>query len=101
MKSVWKILIAVTLLLVTASTQCSTMDGPETAARNSFSEWAVNIRVPYRHEAFQTLQNDGTVATVRITVELKVKGEWIEKQTEIQCGKDANDWQCDRSVQFQ
>ena len=99
MKRTWRI-IAVSLLFVTFSTRCSTMDGPEAAAKNSFSEWAVNIRTPYRNEDFQTINNEGTVSTVRITVELKVKGEWTEKQIEIQCEKVDDNWQCDRSMQF-
>lgn len=99
MKHTWRI-SAVALLLVTFSTRCSTMDGPEAAAKNNFSEWAVNIRIPYRDENFQTIHNDGTLATVRITVELKIQGEWKEKQTEIQCEKVDNDWQCGRSMQF-
>jgi hypothetical protein len=76
------------------------MDGPEAAAKINFSEWAVNIRVPYRNETFQTIKDDGTLSTVHITVELKIKGEWIEKQTEIQCEKVDNDWQCGRAMQF-
>ena len=99
MKRTWRI-VAVTLLLVTASVRCSPMDGPEAAAKISFSEWAVNIRVPYRHENFQTINNDDTSATVRITVELKIKGEWTEKQIEIQCEKIDDNWQCERSMQF-
>jgi hypothetical protein len=99
MKQTWRI-IAVSLLLVTFSTRCSTMDGPEAAAKNRFSEWAVNIRTPYRHENFQTINNDGTLATVLITVDLKIKGEWKEKQVEIQCEKVDNNWQCDPSMQF-
>ncbi|HET7142965.1 MAG TPA: hypothetical protein VFI68_02995 [Anaerolineales bacterium] len=76
------------------------MDGPEAAAKNNFSEWAVNIRTPYRNENFQTINNDGTLATVLITVDLNIKGEWKGKQTEIQCEKVDNDWQCDRAMQF-
>lgn len=99
MKQTWRI-VAVTLLLMTCSTRCSTMDGPEAAARINFLEWAGNIRTPYRNENFQTSNNDGTLSTVRITVELKIEGEWKEKQTEIQCEKADNSWQCDRSFQF-
>ena len=99
MKQTWRI-VAVSLLLVTFSTRCSTMDGPEAAAKTSFSEWAVNIRTPYRNENFQTINNDGTLSTVHMTVELKIKGEWKEKQIEIQCEKADNNWQCDRSFQF-
>lgn len=99
MKQTWRI-VAVTLLLMICSTRCSTMDGPEAAARINFLEWAGNIRTPYRHENFQTMDNDGTVSTVRITVELKIKGEWTVKQTEIKCEKADNNWQCDRAMQF-
>jgi hypothetical protein len=99
MKQARKI-IAVASLLLIFSTQCSKMDGPEAAAKISFSEWAVNIRAPYRNESFQTIHNDGTLSTVRIDVEIKLKGTWTEKQTEIQCEKVDNDWQCDRSIQF-
>ena len=97
MNRTWAI-IAVTLLLVMLSTQCSKMDAPEAAANISFSEWAVNIRVPYRHEDFQTIQNDGSSATVHITVELKLKGEWLEKQTDVHCQKADDVWHCDRSI---
>jgi hypothetical protein len=76
------------------------MDGSEAAAKINFLEWAGNIRTPYRHENFQTIQNDGTLSTVRITVDLRVKGEWKEKQIEIQCKKVDKDWQCDHSMQF-
>ena len=99
MKRTWRI-VAVTLLLVTSSAQCSPMDGPEAAAKINFLEWAGNIRTPYRNENFQTVNNDGTLSTVRITVELKIKGEWTEKQIEIQCEKVDEDWQCERSMQF-
>ena len=77
------------------------MDGPEAIAKNNFSEWAVNIRAPYRNENFQTIKNDGTLATVLITVDLKIQGKWKKKQTEIQCEKVDDDWQCDRSIQFE
>jgi len=99
MKQTWRI-VAVTLLLMICSTRCSTMDGPEAAARINFLEWAGNIRTPYRNENFQTIRNNGTLATVRITVALKIKGEWKEKQIEIQCKKADDNWQCDRSFQF-
>jgi hypothetical protein len=99
MKQTWRI-IAVSLFLVAFSTQCSTMDGPEAAAKNKFSEWAVNIRAAYRNENFQTISNDGTLATVLITADLEIKGEWKEKQTEIRCEKMDNEWQCDRLMQF-
>lgn len=91
---------AITLLLVTSSVQCSKMDGPEAAAKISFSEWAVNIRMPYKNESFQTISNDGAFSTVRITVDLKMNGKWTEKQIEVQCEKIEEDWQCDRSIQF-
>lgn len=99
MKRIWR-MVAVTALLVTIGARCSPMDGPEAAAKNNFSEWAVNIRVPYRNENFQTINNDGTFSTVRITVELKIKGEWTEKQLEIQCERADDDWQCERAMQF-
>lgn len=100
MKQIWK-LVAITLLLITSSIRCSRMDGPEAAAKVSFSEWAVNIRIPYRNESFQTISNDGTVSTVRITVDLKMNGKWIEKQIDVQCEKTTEeDWLCDRSIQF-
>lgn len=99
MKQTWRV-VAITLLLVTLATRCSSMDGPEAAAKTNFSEWAVKIRVPYRNENFQTTSNDGTVATVHVTVEVKRDGEWIEKQLDVQCEKADNDWQCGRSFQF-
>ena len=99
MKRTWRV-VAIALLLVTSSVRCTPMDGPEAAARINFLEWAGNIRTPYRNENFQTINNDGTLSTVRITVELKIKGEWIEKQIDIQCKKVDEDWQCERSMQF-
>ena len=99
MKQTWR-MVAIALLLLTSSARCSTMDGPEAAAKVNFSEWAVNIRVPYRNANFDTINDDSTFATVRITVELKINSEWIEKQTEIQCKKVDDTWQCDRSMQF-
>ena len=99
MKPNWRIL-AVILLFVIFSASCSSLDGPEAAARINFLEWAGNIRTPYRHEDFQTINNDGVLATVRVTVDLMIKGEWEEKQIEIQCEKVDDDWQCERSMQF-
>ena len=99
MKRTWRV-VAIALLLVTVSVRCTPMDGPEAAARINFLEWAGNIRTPYRNETFQTLNNHDTSSTVRITVELKIKGEWIEKQLDIQCKKVDEDWQCERSMQF-
>ena len=99
MKQPWRI-AAITLLLVVLSTQCSKMDGPEAAAKSSFSEWAVNIRMPYRHESFETMNNDGTSATVRIKVESKANGKWKQKQTDVNCEKVDDDWQCDRAMKF-
>jgi hypothetical protein len=93
-------ILAVILLVVIFSASCASLDGPEAAARINFLDWAGNIRTPYRHENFETLNNDGALATVRITVDLIIKGEWEEKQIEIQCEKVDNDWQCDRSMQF-
>lgn len=99
MKQTLKIII-VSLLLLSFITQCSEMDGPEATAKNNFSEWAVNIRIPYRNESFQTIKNNGTDATVLVTVDLKIKGEWIEKHIQIDCEKLDKDWQCDRSMQY-
>lgn len=99
MKTIWGIFAAV-LFFVTFSSSCTRMDAPEAAARINFMEWAWNIRTPYRNEKFETINNDGTLSTVRITVDLKIKGEWIEKQVEIQCDKVENNWQCDRFVQL-
>lgn len=98
-KQTWR-LIAVSLFLLTSSTRCSTMDGPEAAAKNNFSEWAVNIRIPYRSESFQTIKTDSDFATVLITVDLKINGQWTEKTTEIHCEKVDEDWQCDRAMHF-
>ena len=61
MKQTWR-MVVVSLLVVILIAQCSPMDGPEVAARNSFGEWAVNIRAPYQHEKFETLENDGVSA---------------------------------------
>lgn len=99
MKPTWRIL-AMTLIVIAFSSGCTKMDGPEAAARINFLEWAGNIRTPYRHESFQTINNDGAFSTVHITVELKLKGEWKEKQTEIQCEKVDKNWQCNHSMQF-
>ena len=99
MKSNWRIL-AVILLFATFSASCSSLDGAEAAARINFLEWAGSIRTPYRHETFQTINNHGVLAAVRITVDLMIKGEWEEKQIEIQCEKVDDDWQCDRLMQF-
>lgn len=92
--------LAVSLLLVTLCTACSTMDGPEAAAKTSFLEWAGNIRTPYRNEGFETISTEGTLVTVLITVDLKIQGEWKEKQLEIHCEQVDTDWQCERSMQF-
>ena len=100
MKQTWRMFV-VSLFVVILSAQCSPLDAPEAAARNSFAEWAVNIRAPYKHENFQTINNDGMSATVLITVDLKIKGEWTEKQTEIQCEKAGDEWQCEPGIQFQ
>ncbi|MBL8103664.1 MAG: hypothetical protein JNM02_14115 [Anaerolineales bacterium] len=99
MKRTWR-MAAAALLLVISAVRCSTMDGPEAAAKVSFSEWAVNIRIPYRNENFETIDNDGRAATVRITVEVKMEGKWMEKQVEIQCEKVDDVWQCDRWMQL-
>ena len=99
MKRVWIVLL-LSLLLTTFSSQCSTMDAPEATAKNNFSEWAVHIRIPYKNEQFQTIANDDTFATVLITVDLKVNGEWTEKQIEVHCEKVDADWECDRSMQL-
>lgn len=99
MKRTWRI-AAIALLLVTVSVRCTPLDGPEAAARINFLEWAGNIRTPYRNENFETIHNDGSLSTVRITVELMIKEEWAEKQLELQCKKVDDDWQCERSMQF-
>ncbi|MBE0669128.1 MAG: hypothetical protein IH588_00945 [Anaerolineales bacterium] len=99
MKRTWR-MVAAALLLALSVVRCSTMDGPEAAAKISFSEWAVKIRIPYRNENFETLDNDGRAATVRIKVEVWAEGEWKEKQAQIQCEKVDDDWQCDRGIQL-
>ncbi len=99
MKRTWRI-AAVALLLVIATVRCTPLDGPEAAARINFLEWAGNIRTPYRKESFETMNNDGSLSTVRVTVELMIRDEWTEKQLELQCKKVDDDWQCERSMQF-
>lgn len=76
------------------------MDAPEAATKINFSEWAVNIRMPYKNESFHTMSNDGSLATVKITVELKINGKWTEKQIEVHCENIDNTWQCDRAMKF-
>jgi hypothetical protein len=92
--------LAASLLLASLCTACSTMDGPEAAAKTNFLEWAGNIRTPYRNETFETISSDAALATVRITVDLMIQGEWMEKQLEIHCEQVDADWQCERSMQF-
>ena len=99
MKASWR-MVVVALLLVTSSTRCTTMDAPEAAAKVSFSEWAVNIRMPYRNETFDTIGTTGNLATVRVMVELKIDGKWTEKQTEVHCEKVNDAWECDRAMKF-
>lgn len=76
------------------------MDGPEAAAKTSFSEWGVNIRIPFRNETFETIAEDENSATVRLTVELKIEGTWTTKQADIPCTFKEDQWQCDRAIKL-
>lgn len=97
MRPRWNTWIRV-LLFAIVMTGCTQMDGPEAAAKTAFIEWAQSIRTPYRNESFQTLTNDNTLATVRITVELLTKAQWTVKQVDIPCRQVESSWQCDPGV---
>ena len=59
-------LLALLLLL-----SCAPGGGPEAAAKTAFEQWAQQNGVPYKDARFQTLNNNGVFAAVRITAMFK------------------------------
>jgi len=77
--------------------------GPENAARAAFVQWADTInRVPYQNAQVTTLENDGTFATVKITVEFRADKDapWVEQEAKTNCKKVGQEWQCDGLMTF-
>jgi hypothetical protein len=86
------------LFIMTVVTGCTKMDGPEAAAKTVFMEWA--RRTPYKNETFQTVYNNGTSATVRITAEFLTDSDWKKKKVDLECEQVENIWQCKTWMQF-
>lgn len=72
---------------------------PESAANQAFQEW---VTKPYRNEQFKAIQNDGTFATVKVTVEFResTEAEWEEWESDLECRKVGEKWQCDQDFTF-
>jgi hypothetical protein len=76
---------------------------PEGAAQVALDSWAKSSNTPYKDASFNTQNNDGTFATVRITVKFRPnpESEWQEYQTDVQCRLVGGQWQAPGYLQFQ
>ena len=76
--------------------------GPEKAAQEALESWAESLGILYTDATLETLSDDGTHATVRVTAKFEDVGEeaWLDKQADIGCWKRDGEWKCDSSFLF-
>ncbi len=90
-------LLAGVLFLVSCS-----VGGAQSAARGAFEEWAQEAGIPYTDVGLETLSDDGTFATVRVTALFResAEGGWHEMQADIECRQVAGEWECNQYLHF-
>ena len=105
-KRMSKLLIALASLVLLLSCGLPSVPGisggPEKAAQEAFESWAENLGILYTDATLETVSDDGTHATVRVTAKFEDVGEqvWLEKQADIGCWKSDGEWKCDSSFLF-
>lgn len=72
----------------------------EEAITNSLERWA---RRPYQNEIIDVVENDGTLAKVRIIAQFRESpdSEWTTKAAVAECHKFENGWLCDGYFSFE
>lgn len=88
--------LALFVSIVFQLTACDQIGGgPEQAARTAFDQFAKIQGIPYQDISLQTLKNDGTYATVRITVWLRpsAQSDWTEEYADVEVRNIGNQWQ--------
>jgi hypothetical protein len=92
----------VALLMLTLACGLLSSGNPEAAAKTAFEKWAQQVGVPYKNISYQTTQNDGTFATVRVQATLKESKmeDWLEKQADVECRHVGSEWQCNSTFVF-
>jgi len=100
-KLVFSVLITTLAALLIA---CSVIApaGPQSKAREAFEQWAEEAGTPYEDVRYETLSDDGTFATVRVTAFFAESPEsgWREMQADVECRKVAGEWGCDQYFSF-
>jgi len=99
------LLISLMLLLVACSMGRiaeQIAGGPQSAAGEAFEAWAKRAGVPYEDVRYETLSDDGTFSTVRVTAFLRQSAEadWQEMQADVECRKVGGKWQCQEYFYF-
>jgi hypothetical protein len=75
---------------------------PKSQAKEAFEQWAGETGIPYEDVRYETLSDDGTFATVRVTAFFAESPEtgWREMQADVECRKVAGEWRCDEYLSF-
>lgn len=96
-KKIFLLLLVISLVFVSCSSSSSL-----SAAEDTFLAYINNSGLPYRNESFHLSYSDDVFNTYLLTVELREsKGsDWTEYETEIECSKLGNDWQCENIFRF-
>ncbi|MBW8011708.1 MAG: hypothetical protein FVQ83_10785 [Chloroflexi bacterium] len=82
---------------------CSNLNVPEAVARSAFENFVLSRGWPHRDEKFETVSNDGTFATVKITTFFRFQADehWQEQEALLECWKVGSQWQCDAILYFE
>lgn len=98
-KCIFLALVASLILFLVA---CAVGGGPQTIAKEAFEQWAEEAGIPYEDVRYETLSDDGTFATVRVTAFFRESAEagWREMQADVECRKLAGEWRCDEHLSF-
>ena len=96
-------LIGLVVVLVLSCSLEGALGGPEPAAREAFEQWAQENGVPYKNVRLETIEYDGTFATVRVTAKFRESPDapWLEQEADVQCRKVGGEWQAEPLMHFE
>ncbi|MFC2028317.1 hypothetical protein ACFLTX_00125 [Chloroflexota bacterium] len=90
------------LLVIMILSSCISIGGPIASTKVVFEQWTQWTKTPYKDVAYEVLNDDGTYATVLITVDLRptVENKWTPMESKVECRKVGNEWSCDQDISF-
>jgi LCP family protein required for cell wall assembly len=102
MKNKLLVLILLTMLLSIIVSCGGPLGNPESAVKVAFENWAQNYGSPYKDVQYNTLNNDGTYATVSVIGYFRESSDsdWIQMQTYVEVKNVGDSWHCNDNQFF-